>query len=164
PQDSLVEDAGLFVHFGQRRAARAAFHLFRVGRLQVDSGLAGEVLVRLAEALAVELHDKFDGVARRAAAKAVEDLLVGDDVEAGRLLAMERAQPLPVAPRLLQPDPALHHRDDVDPVAQLLQLVVAQPSQSAPGTRPRRSRAHHEPLAASAAFTASLTRLPSAFP
>src|SRR6266849_1399226 len=164
PQDPLVEDAGLFVHLGQRRPAGAAARLLRVLRLEVDARLAGELLGGLAEALAVELHDELDRVPGRAAAEAVEDPLVRDHVEAGRLLAVERAQPLPVAARLLEPDPALHHRDHVDAVPQLLQLLVADARHSAPVKRPCRRRTHHEPLAASAAFTASLTRFPSAAP
>src|SRR5947209_5005710 len=164
PQDALVEDAGLLVDLGQRRPAGAAARLLGVLRLQVDPGLAGELLGCLAEALAVELHDEFDRVAGGAAAKAVEDPLVGDHVEAGRLLAVERAQPLPVAAGLLQRDPALHHRDHVHAVPQFLQLLVADARHSAPVKRPCRRRTHHEPLAASAAFTASLIRLPSALP
>src|SRR5712692_8814507 len=164
PQDPLVEDAGLFVHLGQRRPAGAAARLLRVLRLEVDARLAGELLGGLAEALAVELHDELDRVPGRAAAEAVEDPLVRHHVEAGRLLAVERAQPLPVAARLLEADPALHHRDHVDAVPQLLQLLVADARHSAPVKRPCRRRTHHEPLAASAAFTASLTRLPSALP
>jgi len=136
PQDPLVEDAGLLVHLGQRRPAGAAARLLRVLRLEVDARLAGELLGGLAEALAVELHDELDRVPGRAAAEAVEDPLVRHHVEAGRLLAVERAQPLPVAARLLEADPALHHRDHVDAVPQLLQLLVADARHSAPVKRP----------------------------
>src|SRR5712671_1510717 len=164
PEDALVEDAGLLVHLGQRGPPRAAARLLGILRLEVDARLAGELLGRLAEALAVELHDELDRVAGGAAAEAVEDPFVGHHVEAGRLLAVERAEPLPVAAGLLQRHPALHDRDHVHAVPKLLQLVVADARHSAPVKRPCRRRTHHEPLAASTAFTASLTRLPSALP
>src|SRR5207302_778610 len=132
-------------------ARHAQPRLLGILRLEIDAGLGGKLLGRLAEALPVELHDELDRVAGRAAPEAVEDLLVGHDVEAGRLLSVEWAEALPVPAGLLQPDAALHHRDDVDTVAQLLQLLVADSRQSAPVKRPRRSRSHHEPLAARAA-------------
>src|SRR5205085_3295422 len=124
PENALIEDARLFIDLRERRPVRAATRLLRIRGLQVDASLGRQLLRRLAEALAVELHDELDRVAGRAAAEAVEDLLVGDDIEAGRLLAVEGAQAFPVAARLLQADAALHHRDHVDAVAQLLQLLV----------------------------------------
>src|SRR5207302_4325727 len=102
PEHALVEGAGLLVDLRQRGAAGRSARFLRIGGSQVDPCLDGERLDRLAEAASFDLHDELDRVTGDAAAEAVEHLLVGNDVEAGRLLAVERAQPLPVAPAFLQ--------------------------------------------------------------
>jgi hypothetical protein len=53
--------------------------------------LVGKLLHGFDKAHAGMLHQKADGIAILAAAKAVEKLLAGADCERGRLLAMERA-------------------------------------------------------------------------
>ena len=130
PEHALVERARLLVHLGQRRAAGRPAGFLRIRRSEVHAGLVGELLDRLAEAAAFHLHDELDRVAGDPAAEAMEHLLVRDDVEAGCLLAVDRAEPLPVVPALLQRHAPLHHRDQVHPVAQLLQLLVGDARQT----------------------------------
>src|SRR5207237_1550443 len=72
------------------------------------------------EAHAVLLHQEADSVAVHAAAEAVVGLPGGADDEAGRLLAVERAQALVVDARLLERDGAAHQLDDVDAGEQVL--------------------------------------------
>src|SRR5690606_5282826 len=64
---------------------------------QGDAGLGGEALDGLGEGEVVDLHHERDGVAALLAAEAVEEALGGADLEGGRLLVVEGAQPLEVA-------------------------------------------------------------------
>ena len=66
------------------------------------------------------LHQEAEDVAALAASEAVEDLPVGVDVEARRLLVVEGAESLPVRPGLLQLDVAGDEGDDVRPVSDFL--------------------------------------------
>src|SRR5206468_2386431 len=61
------------------------------------------------------VHDKAENVAVGAAAEAMIALGFGEDDERGALFAVERAQPLKVAPAALQGDTRLHHLDDPQP-------------------------------------------------
>jgi len=76
-------------------AARLHFrHLHAHGR--------GQVLHRIYVAQPAVGHQEADGVAVRAAAKAVIELLRRADGERGRLLVMERAQALVIRAALFQ--------------------------------------------------------------
>ena len=112
------------VHLAQRRPARRAPRFLRVRRGEIDARLVRQLLDCVAEAAPFHLHDELDRIAGDAAAEAVEHLLVRDDVEAGCLLAVERAEPLPVVAALLERHAPLHHRNQIHPVAQLLQFLV----------------------------------------
>src|SRR4051812_44451926 len=89
PEDPFEEPAGLLVHLGEGGPAGRAPLLLRVFRLELDAGVARQLLDGLAEGLPFRLHDETDRVPARAAAEAVEHALVGVDVEARRLLAVE---------------------------------------------------------------------------
>ncbi len=99
-----------------------------LGRLldarHLDTEPIRELLGRLDEALALELHDEVEDVAVLLAAEAVKEALVGRHVERRRLLAVERAQTLPVATRLTQLHVLPDHADDVGRVADLRDDVV----------------------------------------
>jgi hypothetical protein len=60
------------------------------------------------------VHQKADGVAVLAAAEAVIELLGRADAEAGRLLAMKRAQPHEIGAALFELHVAADHFDHVD--------------------------------------------------
>ena len=70
--------------------------------VDVDSEILGEAGDRLDESDPLVLHEKMERVASLPAAEAVIDLLLGIHREAGRLLAVKRAERLVVPPRLLQ--------------------------------------------------------------
>ena len=70
----------------------------RVGLWQLQAGFAREPLHRLRESEALRLHDKGENVAMLAAREAMIESLLVVDGEGGRLLLIERAQPLPLAP------------------------------------------------------------------
>ena len=78
-----------------------AFEL-RVGLWQLQAGFAREPLHRFRESEALRLHDKGEDVAMLAAREAMIEALLVIDGEGGRLLLVERAQPLPLAPGALQ--------------------------------------------------------------
>ena len=89
-----------------------------------EAGLAGQALHRFDEARAVGAHHKADGIAMRAAAKAMEAVVV--DVEAGGLLAMKGAAALPLPAGFQQPDLARHQRLHGGAGAQLVQELRGQ--------------------------------------
>src|SRR3546814_4772207 len=66
-----------------------AFGFLRRSRRHLQPRLAGQILDRIHEVHAVMVRQPADGIAMRAAAKAVIEALVVIDGEAGRLLAME---------------------------------------------------------------------------
>src|SRR5262245_11514136 len=76
--------------------------LLDLRNLDVES--VRELLGHLDEALALELHHEREHVALLLAAEAHEEALVGLDVERRCLLAVERAEALPVLPGLLELD------------------------------------------------------------
>ena len=80
---------------------------------------AGELRQGLGEGQAVALHDEREDVAVLATAEAVPRVADGRHDEAGRLLAMEGAQPLEGGPRLLQLDRLPHHVRDGEPALDL---------------------------------------------
>ena len=124
PEHALVEGARLLVDLRKLRPALRPARLLGIGGREVHPCVRGELFDRLAEAASLELHDELDRVARDPAAEAVEHLLVGHDVEARRLLAVERAQPFPVVPALLERDAPLHDLHDIRAIAELLKLLV----------------------------------------
>jgi hypothetical protein len=82
--------------------------------------LLGQVLHRFDKAHARVLHQKADGVAVLAAAKAVVELLGRADAERGRLFAVKGAQPHEVGAALFELHIAAHDIDHVDAREQLL--------------------------------------------
>jgi hypothetical protein len=116
-------------HRQDRDPSRCTHHLRRArfgvgGRRHHRGGaseLAGELRYSLAEIEIVGTCDKCDGVAMRAAAKAMEKPPVGDDVKGRRPLGMEWAQPdiFPPAPHQL--DPAADQRCQRGAPAQLVE-------------------------------------------
>src|SRR6185503_2475243 len=101
--EHLAEELGRELVDLEHRVALAA-RLAQLRRFldarDLDAEPLAELLGRLDEALALELHDEREHVAVFLAAEAVEEGLVGDHVERRRLLAVERAQALPAAPGL----------------------------------------------------------------
>ena len=85
----------------------------RSRRLHADAG--GELLHRIDEPEAVELHQEGDRGAARPASEAVVDLLLATHAERRRPLLVERAASEEVAAPLPQPHPGLDHVDDVHP-------------------------------------------------
>ena len=79
-----------------------------IGRGNVEPGLGRELLHRIHELHAAVVGEEADRVAVRAAAEAMVEALVVVDGEAGRLLVVERAAGLPLAPGADQ----LHRRRD----------------------------------------------------
>ena len=84
-----------------------------------DAEPAGERLDGLGEVEPVDLPDEVDDVAARAAAEAVVQALVAVDGEGRRPLVVERAEPLPGAPGLLQARVIADDLDDVGGRAKL---------------------------------------------
>ena len=97
---------------------------FRCGLGHGEPGLAGQALHRLDEARAVGAHYEADGIAMRAAAEAVEAVII--DIEAGRLLAMEGAAALPLPAGFQQPNLARHQRLHGGAGAQLVEKLRGQ--------------------------------------
>ena len=75
----------------------------RASLRQRDAGLAGQPLDRLREGQPLRLHQEGEDVAVLAGREAVVELLLVVHVEGRRLLGIERRQPLPLPPGLLQP-------------------------------------------------------------
>ena len=61
----------------------------------------------------VEIHDKADGIAARAAAKAIIKLLFGLNAKRGRFLVMKRAASRIIFAAFLQRNTLIDHVDDV---------------------------------------------------
>src|SRR5437879_7800735 len=86
-----------------------------------DPGLAGQPLDRLDKVEIVGAHQKADRIAMRAAAEAMEEPLVLDNVKRRCLLVVERAQPGLLAAAPGQPDPAPDQIAKRHPAAQLVE-------------------------------------------
>ena len=93
---------------GQARRALGLFLGARVGRGDIHPGLAGKLLDRVHERHSAIVGEEADRVAVGAAAEAMVEALVVVDGEARRLLVVERAARLPLAPGADQ----LHRRRD----------------------------------------------------
>ena len=82
----------------QARGALGPLLRARIGRGDFHPGRLGELLDRVHERQAARVGQEADRVAMRAAAEAMVEALVVVDGEARRLLLMERAARLPLAP------------------------------------------------------------------
>src|SRR5581483_7428823 len=127
------------------RAAQAVVGLLarRVAvALQRHARARGQLPQRLAELQVVALHDEGKGVAARAAAEALPGLSLGEDVEGGRLLAVERAERAVAAPGLPQRDGTADEIDQIDAGLDFLDgrrrhaVTPGSPSPSAAGCLP----------------------------
>ena len=109
-----------FQHLAERGLVRAGLQrTLLFGRVDRVVGHRHAHLLRqvghgVAKAHSRVLHQEADGVAVRAAAEAVIELLGRVDAEARRLLAVEGAQPHVVGAAALELDMASHDLDDVD--------------------------------------------------
>ena len=90
-------------------------------RRQRHAGHGSQALDGFREADALGLHQKRDDVAVLAGGEVVVKALLVVDRERGRLLLLERRQPLELPPRLLQLDAAAHDFRDRKPGAQLFE-------------------------------------------
>ena len=127
-----------------RRGRRRVVELLAVG---IDERLAGSALGQLdagpgrqppqgvRELQPLGLHDEGKGVAALAAAEAVEALRLGEDDEGGRLLLVEGAARLVAAPGPLQRRMAVDQLDDVDALADPLDLGVGRHGSQTPSRR-----------------------------
>jgi len=110
----------------------------RPGRLlDLDAGPLAEKAQRLAEVEVVPLLDEREDVAPLAAPEAAPGPRLGEDVEGGGLLAVERAEALEAAAGPLQLDGLA---DDVDDVEAALDLVDGRVRHGHPRARCRPSR------------------------
>ena len=89
-----------------------------LGHGQAD--LRGQILDRVDEPQAEVLHQESDGVAARATAKAMVELLGRNDVEARGFFGVERAQTDEAGAGFTQRHVAADDVDDVDPGEQLV--------------------------------------------
>ncbi len=94
-----------------------------VALLDRHPGAGCELLDGVDEGQALELGEEAEAVAARATPEAVVDLLVRDDVEARRLLLVERAQPDVAVAALLELHAPLDEGDEVGPRANLVDQV-----------------------------------------
>ena len=99
----------------QRDLPLGALTLLRRGARHFETGLGGEPLHRLRKGEILGLHGEADHVAMRAAAEAMEEALVLDDVERGRLLLVEGAETRELVALADQPHPAADHRGKREP-------------------------------------------------
>ena len=90
-------------------------------RRQRHAGHRSQPLDGFREADALGLHQERDDVAVLAGGEVVVKALLVVDRERGRLLLLERRQPLELPPRLLQLDAAAHDFRDRKPGAQLFE-------------------------------------------
>ncbi len=95
----------------------------RIGRhrRQREARHVGEPLDGLGERQAVGLHHEADDVAVLARGEVVVKTLLVVDVEGRRLFLLERRQPLPLPPRLLQLDALAHDFGDRKPGTKLVE-------------------------------------------
>ena len=103
PRELLAEESrGGQERLGGARLLRPVGAGAGAAERERDPRATGEVGDRLRELELLGLADEGDRVPLRPAAEAVVEALVRVDVERRRLLAVERAEPLPGVPRLLQ--------------------------------------------------------------
>ena len=107
----------------QRAAALLLPGSIRRHRRQRQAGHAGEPLDGFGKRQAVGLHHEADDVAVLAGGEVVVKTLLVVDVEGRRLLLLERRQPLPLPPRLLQLDALAHDFGDRKPGPKLVEKL-----------------------------------------
>src|SRR5207244_2580635 len=107
-------------------AGAFTFTLFRrfLDVRNVHAHLAGQLSDNLGEALVLDLGAELEDVTALTAAKAVVALVVRPDVEAGRLLSVERTEAYVVAARTLERHMPSHDGDDVHTVLDGLNEVL----------------------------------------
>ena len=84
----------------------------------------GQFLNGFDEIHAGVFHQKTDGIAVFAAAKAMKKLFAGADSEGGGLLGVKRAQTRKIGARFFQRDIATHHVDHIDTGEQVLKETL----------------------------------------
>ena len=92
----------------------------RIGGGDFHPGFRRQFLDRIYEWQAALVGEPADRIAMRFAAEAMVEALLVIDVEARRLLVMERATGLEFAPRLGQPQGTTDHRGQRGPHAQFV--------------------------------------------
>src|SRR5215210_2668189 len=100
--------------------------------VQLDAGLARQVLQCLDERDPVALHHEAEDVAAQAAAEAVPAVAGRGHHERRRLLAVERAEPLVRGAGLLQADRLADYVDDVQPTLHFGRNADCQTASSLP--------------------------------
>ena len=80
----------------------------------------------------VVLDEERNDVATRLTSEAMEDAAIGIDVEGGRFLFVERAEPLPASAGVLELHVAPDHADDVGSITHLVDRGFRDPTQSCP--------------------------------
>ena len=108
-------------HLMQPGLLLGALRLARVGGGHLEPGLGGQLLHRVHEREAALVGHPADHVAVRAAAEAVVEALLVADREARRLLVVERAAGLPLAPRLGELGRAHDHAGQRHACAQVIE-------------------------------------------
>ena len=118
--------AGFFQHVGERGLFLFLLGLaFALGRTDVvlrhlQADLIGQILYGFHKAHAGMLHQKTDGIAVFAAAKAVKKLFAGADGEGRRFFTMKWAQAHEIGAAFFELHVAAHDVDHVDARKQLL--------------------------------------------
>ena len=115
------EFRGEIHHVVERLAALLVTRGIRRRRRQRHAGHRSEALDGFREADAFGLHQERDDVAVLAGGEVVVKTLLVVDRERGRLLLLERRQPLELPPRLLQLDAPAHDFGDRKPGAQFVE-------------------------------------------
>ena len=115
------EFCGEIHHVVERLAALLVTRGVRRHRRQRHAGHRSEALDGFREADAFGLHQERDDVAVLAGGEVVIKTLLVVDRERGRLLLLERRQPLELPPRLLQLDAPAHDFGDRKPGAQFVE-------------------------------------------
>ena len=107
-------------HIDQFCALLGLFRGNGIGGGDFHTGFRRQLLHRVDERQSALFRHPADDIAMRAAAEAVIELFLIIDVEAGRLLVVERAASLPFPPRLGELGRAQDHGRQRDPRAQLV--------------------------------------------
>ena len=121
PQPLLVESCGGLGRFEQGFLPLRPFPLLRRRLRDSQPRLARQLLDRLDEVEIVGPHGEPDHISMGAAAEAMEEGFVLDDVERRRLLVMKRAQSGKLAPAADQLDPPTDQSGKRNSTAQLVE-------------------------------------------
>ena len=121
PQPRLVKAGGRFEGFEQGLLPMGLLALLGCGLRDRQPGFARQFLDRFEKVEIVGAHDETDRVAMRPAAKAVEEILVFDDVEGRRLFVVKRAQTGKLATAACELHAAPDQPDQRNATAQLVE-------------------------------------------